>query len=122
MHTIILKKQLSADVFLLKVHAPLIAEERSPGQFIILQLDSDFGERIPLTIADADTEQGTITLIFQVVGGTTTRLAALAEGDAIANLVGPLGKTVHGAKGIQNGPTGLDAVAQRAPQATESRT
>ncbi len=95
MHKIILKKQLSADVYMLKVYAPLIAEERSPGQFIILQLDSDFGERIPLTIADADTEQGTITLIFQVVGKTTIRLAALNEGEVIANLVGPLGKPTH---------------------------
>lgn len=95
MHTIVLKKQLSADVFMLKVLAPLIAEERKPGQFIILQLDHDFGERIPLTIADADTVHGTITLIFQVVGGTTTRLAALKEGDAITNLVGPLGKPTH---------------------------
>ena len=95
MHTIVLKKQLSADVYMMNVKAPLIAEERKPGQFIILQLDNDFGERIPLTIADADTTQGTITLIFQVVGGTTTRLAALKEGDAIANLVGPLGKPTH---------------------------
>ena len=95
MHKIIQKKQLSADVYLMKVEARLIAEERKPGQFIILQLDSDFGERIPLTIADADTAGGTINLIFQVVGGTTMRLAALKEGDSIANLVGPLGRPTH---------------------------
>ncbi|NCD26653.1 MAG: sulfide/dihydroorotate dehydrogenase-like FAD/NAD-binding protein, partial [Deltaproteobacteria bacterium] len=78
-----------------KVAAPLIAEERRPGQFIILQVDHDFGERIPLTIADADPVEGTITLIFQKVGSTTTKLAALEAGDTIQELVGPLGKPTH---------------------------
>ena len=95
MNKIIKKTQLSDDVFQLRVSAPLIAEERKPGQFVIVQLDSEFGERIPLTIADADPREGSITLIFQVVGKTTHRLAALKEGDAIANLLGPLGRPTH---------------------------
>ncbi len=95
MNKILYKEQLSDDVYLMKVEAPLIAEERLPGQFIMLQLDSDFGERIPLTIADASQEEGSITLIFQVVGKTTSNLAQLNEGDAINNLVGPLGQPTH---------------------------
>ena len=77
------------------VEAPLIARERKPGQFIMLQLDSEFGERIPLTIADADAEAGTITMVFQSVGKTTHRLAEMKVGDRIANLVGPLGQPTH---------------------------
>ena len=95
MNSIISKRQLSDDVFELRVEAPLIAEERKPGQFIIFQLDTDFGERVPLTIADADPDGGTITLIFQTVGNTTHRLAALEEGDSIENLLGPLGTPTH---------------------------
>ena len=95
MNTILKKTQLSDDVFQLRVAAPLIAEERKPGQFVIVQIDSNFGERIPLTIADADPVEGSITLIFQAVGKTTLRLAALKEGDAIENLLGPLGRPTH---------------------------
>jgi len=95
MNTIISKKQLSDEVFEMRIHAPLIAEERKPGQFIILQLDGDFGERIPLTIADADTSEESITIIFQAVGNTTHRLAAHNAGDSIMNLLGPLGKPTH---------------------------
>lgn len=95
MNTIIKKEQLSEHVFKLVVSAPLIAQERKAGQFIILQIDSEVGERIPLTIADADAENGTITLIFQTVGRTTYQLASLNEGDKISNLVGPLGQPTH---------------------------
>jgi ferredoxin--NADP+ reductase len=94
MNRIVRKQQLSDEVFRLEVEAPLIAEERKPGQFIILQLGS-FGERIPLTIADADISRGTITLIFQTVGHTTHLLAELKEGDSIPHLVGPLGNPTH---------------------------
>lgn len=94
-HIVRSKKQLSDEVFQFTVAAPLIAAERKPGQFVIVQLDSDFGERIPLTIADADTREGTITLIFQTVGRTTHHLAGLNEGDEIMNLVGPLGQPTH---------------------------
>jgi ferredoxin--NADP+ reductase len=95
MNKIVEKRQLSDEVYLMRIQAPLIASERKPGQFVIVQIDSDFGERIPLTIADADATAGTITLIFQVVGNTTHRLAALKEGDSIENLLGPLGKPTH---------------------------
>ncbi|MBU2511567.1 sulfide/dihydroorotate dehydrogenase-like FAD/NAD-binding protein [bacterium] len=95
MNKILLKKQLSSDVFMMKLEAPLIAEERLPGQFIILQLDNDYGERIPLTIADADVTEGSITIIFQAVGKTTSDLSDLNEGDSINNLVGPLGQPTH---------------------------
>ena len=91
MNRIVRKEQLSEEVFRFRVTTPLIAEERRPGQFIILQLDES-SERIPLTIADADVQNGTITLIFQTVGKTTHLLAELEEGDDIANLVGPLGQ------------------------------
>lgn len=95
MNQIIHKKQLSNDVFQIKVEAPLIAEERQPGQFVILQIDSNYGERIPLTIADADAQAGTVTLIFQTVGKTTHKLADLETGDSIQNLLGPLGNPTH---------------------------
>jgi ferredoxin--NADP+ reductase len=95
MNRIVLKRQLSEKVFLMKVIAPLIAEERQPGQFIILQTESEYGERIPLTIADADKQEGTITLIFQVVGKTTAHLAQFEAGDELPALVGPLGKPTH---------------------------
>ena len=94
-HVIVEKTPLSNDVFLMKVKAPLIAEKHCPGQFVVLQLDTDFGERIPLTIAGADKDNGTITLIFQVVGKTTHNLADLNEGDKIENLLGPLGNPTH---------------------------
>ena len=92
MNKIIAKKQLSDNVFRMEVEAPLIAEERKPGQFVILMVDEDLGERIPLTIGDADTERGTITLIFQTVGATTTRLSRMNVGDALPAVLGPLGR------------------------------
>jgi ferredoxin/flavodoxin---NADP+ reductase len=95
MNKILFKKQLSKDVFLMKIQTPLIAEERSAGQFIILQVDEDYGERIPLTIADADTNDGSITIIFQVVGKSTNALSKLNVGDELPALVGPLGKPTH---------------------------
>ena len=90
-HIIVSREQLAEEVFRIKIRAPSIAAERRPGQFVILLLDPEFGERIPLTIADADAENGTITLIFQTVGWTTHCLADLAVGNEIPILVGPLG-------------------------------
>lgn len=95
MNKILAKQQLSEEVFRMVVEAPHIAKERKPGQFIILQLDTDFGERIPLTIADADSDKGTITIIFQAVGSTTHHLAEMNVGDSIENLLGPLGQPTH---------------------------
>jgi ferredoxin--NADP+ reductase len=95
MNKVLARRQLSDDVFMLRVEAPLIASERRPGQFIILQLDSNYGERIPLTIADADPGEGSITLIFQAVGRTTHRLAGKQVGDCIECVLGPLGQPTH---------------------------
>lgn len=94
MNRIVEKEHLSADVFRMRVEAPLIATERRPGQFIILQVSED-GERIPLTIADSDPSDGTITLFIQAVGKTTHLLTSLHVGDSIAHLVGPLGNPTH---------------------------
>lgn len=80
---------------MMRIEAPLIASERRPGQFVIIQLDTNYGERIPLTIANADPREGSITIIFQAVGNTTQRLAALNEGEFIENIVGPLGRPTH---------------------------
>ena len=98
MNKIIKKEKLSANVYRMEVEAPLIACERKAGQFIILQVNAEFGERIPLTIADADPERGTITLIFQAVGLTTQLLAEKEEGDSIEALLGPLGNPTAIAK------------------------
>ncbi len=95
MNTILEKTQLSEEIFKLKIRCPLIARERQPGQFVILQIDTEYGERIPLTIADGNSKEGSITLIFQTVGSTTHRLAALEKGDKIANVLGPLGRPTH---------------------------
>ena len=95
MHTIIEKKKLSEQVYMMRVDAPLIAEARSPGQFIILQVNTEFGERIPLTISDANAEEGWIRIIFQAVGKTTIKLAELEVGEEVAAVLGPLGQATH---------------------------
>ena len=92
---ILSKKQLSADVFEMEVEAPLVARARKAGQFIILQIDTDWGERIPLTIADADSDKGTVTMVFQCVGATTHKLAAKEPGEYVENILGPLGNPTH---------------------------
>ena len=95
MNRIISRRQVSAEVYRLEIEAPLIARERKAGQFVIVQVDLDWGERVPLTIADADPTAGTITLIFQTVGRTTHLLAAKQPGDSIAAVLGPLGQPTH---------------------------
>ncbi len=90
MNEIISKSDLSDTVVKMVVRAPDIAKKRKAGQFVVLMVD-ERGERIPLTIVDSDTEQGTITLIFQVAGKTTAALSRLASGDSLAHLLGPLG-------------------------------
>jgi len=89
---IIQQEKLSDNVVSMRIKAPLIAEECKAGQFIILSVDDDLSERIPLTIADSDVYNGTITIIFQIVGKTTLILSEFKVGDKIPNLVGPLGK------------------------------
>ncbi|MCK9280147.1 MAG: sulfide/dihydroorotate dehydrogenase-like FAD/NAD-binding protein [Melioribacteraceae bacterium] len=95
MNKILFKKQLSKDVYLMRIAAPMIAEERAAGQFIILQVDEDYGERIPLTIADADIKEGSITIIYQVVGKSTLVLSKMEVGEELPALVGPLGTATH---------------------------
>lgn len=94
MYRIVRKKQLNPTVTLMDIEAPLVAKKAEPGQFIILRVD-DQGERIPLTIADYQRDAGIVTIIFQIVGGTTEKLNHLNEGDFIHDFVGPLGTPSH---------------------------
>ena len=94
MYKIVTKRELNPTVTLMEIEAPLVAKKAEPGQFIILRVDED-GERIPLTVADYDREKGTVTIIFQIVGGTTERLNHKRQGDCIQDFVGPLGKPTH---------------------------
>jgi len=91
MYRIRSKKVLGPELKLMVVEAPEIAAKAQPGQFIILR-ENEYGERIPLTIADFDRQEGTITIIFQEVGRSTRDLGLLEAGDSILDFVGPLGK------------------------------
>jgi glutamate synthase (NADPH/NADH) small chain len=91
---ILRKQRLSAEIVLLEVHAPRIQSHWKPGQFVILRPKPD-SERIPLTLVDSDPERGSITLIVQAIGKTTHEVAAMEEGDCLADLLGPLGKAGH---------------------------
>lgn len=94
MNKILRKEQFSENVFLFEIEAPLIAKSRKAGNFIIIRVDKN-GERIPLTIADADVNKGTITIVVQRVGLSSQKLCVLNEGDVIADVVGPLGNPTH---------------------------
>jgi len=94
MYQIVKKRELNSMVTLLEVDAPYIAKKALAGQFIIFRVD-EFGERIPLTIADYDREKGTVTIIFQKVGKSTNLLSQLNVGDSIYDFIGPLGVATH---------------------------
>lgn len=94
MYEILKKQSLNPTVTLMKINAPMVAKKAEPGQFIILRTDEN-GERIPLTVADYDREEGSVTIIFQIVGATTEKLNHLSEGDCLQDFVGPLGKATH---------------------------
>ena len=94
MNKIVAKRHFSERVVCLEVEAPLIARSRRPGHFVIVIVD-DHGERIPLTIADSDTDRGTITLVVQAVGESSAKICALNEGDYLRDVVGPLGQATH---------------------------
>lgn len=94
MNKIVGKKQFSEKVFQLDVEAPLIAKARKAGHFVIVRVD-EHGERVPLTIAGSDVARGTISLVIQTVGASTTQLCSLGVGDEIADIVGPLGRNTH---------------------------
>ena len=91
MYKILNAEKLSANVFLMDVEAPRVAKHCLPGQFVIVKMD-EVGERIPLTICDYDAEKGTVTIVFQPAGASTTRLAQLKAGDYFEDFVGPLGQ------------------------------
>ncbi len=95
MHKILEKKQCSAQIFYLKVEAAEIARNRQAGQFVIVQIDTEYGERIPLTIADADEKEGWIALVIQAIGASTIKLCQMEVGDSVAAILGPLGQPSH---------------------------
>ncbi len=84
-------KQLTDNIYLMNVEAARVAKHCQPGQFIIVRIDEE-GERVPLTICDYDREEGTVTIVFQIIGASTYQMAQLKEGDCFADFVGPLGK------------------------------
>ena len=94
MNKIVSKEHFSENVIKFEVEAPLIAKSRKAGHFVMVKVGAK-GERIPLTIADADISKGTITLVVQKMGVSSSKLAKLEEGDYITDLVGPLGKATH---------------------------
>ena len=91
MYKILNAEKLSANVFLMDVEAPRVAKHCLPGQFVIVKMD-EVGARIPLTIRDYDAEKGTVTIVFQPAGASTTRMAQLKAGDYFEDFVGPLGQ------------------------------
>jgi len=90
LYKILLREDLVPGIHLFKMAAPAVAQKAQAGQFVVVRID-ERGERIPLTIADWDKSEGTVTIVFMEVGATTARLALLKEGDAVADFVGPLG-------------------------------
>jgi len=94
-HKILSKQQLCPNVYSAEIEAPLVAAAAKAGQFVIVCLKSTYSERIPLTIAGTDVKKGTIRLIWQAVGKSTTELGSLGVGDEVENILGPLGKPTH---------------------------
>lgn len=100
MFKIVAKRILNPSVVLMEIEAPFIAKKAQPGQFIIFRIDEK-GERVPLTIADFDRENGTITIIFQLVGKSTIQLSQLGVGDTILDVAGPLGLPTEIPEGVR---------------------
>ena len=100
MYKIVKKQKLNDAVVLMEIEAPFIAKKVLPGQFIIFRIDEQ-GERIPVTVADYDREKGAITLIVQTVGRSTIMLGQMEEGEALLDVVGPLGIPTH-LEGLKN--------------------
>lgn len=94
MYKIVRKKELNPTVTQMEIEAPLVAKKAKPGQFIILRVDAE-GERIPLTVAGCNLENGTVKIIFQIVGSTTAKLNHKQEGEYIEDFVGPLGRATE---------------------------
>lgn len=94
MYKILKKDKLGPDIYRYRIKAPDVARYRRPGQFVIVRITEE-GERVPLTISDSDTDEGSITLIVQSVGKTTLQMAQMNSGDFIPTVTGPLGKPTH---------------------------
>ena len=94
MYRIVKKQELTTNIYLMDVEAKRVAKSCQPGQFVIVRMDAE-GERIPLTICDYDREAGTVTIIYQIVGGSTMELDTLEAGGYIHDFVGPLGVPTH---------------------------
>lgn len=94
MYQVLHKEKLGPDIWLYRIKAPDVARYRQPGQFVIVRIRED-GERIPITIADVDTDEGSITLIVQAVGKTTLEMSSLGIGETIPTVTGPLGRPTH---------------------------
>ena len=94
MFEILQKKELTKNIFLMEISAPLIAKKVQSGQFLIIRVDEE-GERFPLTVADFDREKGTVTIIYHAIGKSTQKLAQLEIGESALDVVGPLGKPSH---------------------------
>ena len=121
MYRIVAKRELAPKISLIEISTKKVAEKARPGQFVILRLDEK-GERIPLTIANHDVKNGTVTIVFHEVGNTTKRLGSLKEGDFVSDVVGPLGNPAEIDKygrvlcvggGIWSAPLYFEAIALR---------
>ena len=91
MYRIVKAEQLADKIYLMDVEAPRVARSCQPGEFVIVKVD-EAGERIPLTVCDYDRERGVVTIVFQIVGASTQKMAALQAGDSFRDFVGPLGR------------------------------
>ena len=111
MFKVLERKELAPTEFEILVDAPRIASKAQPGQFVILRIDEN-GERIPLTVVDTDKEAGWVRLIFQVIGKSTAQLATVMAGEALTDIVGPLGKATdienYGTVLLVGGGVGID--------------
>jgi ferredoxin--NADP+ reductase len=102
MYKIVAKRELNKNIIMMEIEAPFVAKKTKPGQFIIIRIDEK-GERIPFTVSGTNSEAGTVSIIFQMVGKSTFKLGALSVGDSVLNFVGPLGM-----------PTDLDGIKRAA--------
>ena len=94
MFTVTENREIAKDVFFQKIQAPRIARKRKAGQFLVIRKGEN-SERIPLTIVGSDPEEGTVTIIYQVVGKSTSELSAVKPGEGLLDVVGPLGLPTH---------------------------
>ena len=92
MFKILEKRLLAENIYLMKIYAPRVAHSAQPGQFVIVRVDEK-GERVPLTIADFNEEEGSVTIVIQTIGASTHKMGEIAEGEFLADFVGPPGNS-----------------------------